>query len=266
MTIFIYDGTFEGLLTLVNEVREMKTEPERISTFSSYQETLWDSRYDVFTDEEKCNNIWHRINDNLPDNQSQLIYRVFLSEMQGIEMLIFRFINKILDTPYSVTGDFGDNCVLETHQIFKKVSREAERIRMFARFQEIEGEMFFAPIEPKYNVLPLVLNHFKNRYPLQNWLIYDMKRKYGFYHTAKEILQIKLENSKMNSINGKAGKKVLSADEIQFQQLWLSYLDSVTIKERRNLRLQMQHMPKRFWKFLTEKNTEAICQGDILQV
>jgi len=41
--------------------------------------------------------------------------------------------------------------------------------------------------------------------------------------------------------------------EFAFQNLWRDYLKAITIRERRNLKLQRQHLPKRFWKYLTEK-------------
>ncbi|MEN6596618.1 MAG: DUF4130 domain-containing protein [Proteiniphilum sp.] len=46
---------------------------------------------------------------------------------------------------------------------------------------------------------------------------------------------------------------MMAADEEMFQELWKGYFKAMTIKERINPRLQRQHMPKRFWKYLTEK-------------
>jgi probable DNA metabolism protein len=51
---------------------------------------------------------------------------------------------------------------------------------------------------------------------------------------------------------GKLSEGQLSDEELFFQQLWKEYFRSITIKERINLKLQRQHMPKRYWKYLTE--------------
>lgn len=255
MTIFVYDKTFEGFLTLVNDARDLNVQPDKICGLYAFQDDLWATRYDVVTDETKCNDMWNQLQEKLSPGGCQVVYRVFLSGIPEIEMLVLRFVNKVLNTPHNIEGDFGDSCVLEMHQLHKKVSREADRIRMFARFQESADDLLFAPIEPKYNVLPLVLDHFKNRYPEQRWVMYDTKRKYGFLHSEKELYEVKFENSKVNFLTGKVNRKALTTEEQDFQQLWLGYLDAVNIRERRNLRLQMQHMPKRFWKYLTEKNT-----------
>ena len=48
------------------------------------------------------------------------------------------------------------------------------------------------------------------------------------------------------------GFEIFSEDEIKFQSLWKTFFKSVAIKERTNPRLQMQFMPKKYWKDLTE--------------
>ncbi|MDR1181486.1 MAG: DUF4130 domain-containing protein, partial [Bacteroidales bacterium] len=47
--------------------------------------------------------------------------------------------------------------------------------------------------------------------------------------------------------------ELLAEEECYFQATWKQYLQSISIKERKNPNLQRQHMPKRFWKYLTEK-------------
>ncbi|WP_340696552.1 DUF4130 domain-containing protein [Flavobacterium gyeonganense] len=35
--------------------------------------------------------------------------------------------------------------------------------------------------------------------------------------------------------------------------MWRRYFSSVTIESRKNMKLHIQHMPKRYWKNLIEK-------------
>ena len=39
-----------------------------------------------------------------------------------------------------------------------------------------------------------------------------------------------------------------------FQDLWRTYFKAICIKERMNPRKQLQDMPRRYWKYMTEKN------------
>ena len=40
--------------------------------------------------------------------------------------------------------------------------------------------------------------------------------------------------------------------ETLYQALWKQYMTSVNIAARKNLRLQVQHMPRRYWKHMPE--------------
>ena len=42
-------------------------------------------------------------------------------------------------------------------------------------------------------------------------------------------------------------------DEAAYQTMWKAYFQAVTIPERRNLKLHLRHVPKRYWPYLTEK-------------
>lgn len=42
-----------------------------------------------------------------------------------------------------------------------------------------------------------------------------------------------------------------------FEDMWRKYLQHLTIPERRNLALQRSHMPKKYWKYLTEQSFGA---------
>ena len=41
--------------------------------------------------------------------------------------------------------------------------------------------------------------------------------------------------------------------EAEYQHLWQVFFKEIAIKERKNLKLQQNFMPKRFWKYHTEK-------------
>jgi len=48
----------------------------------------------------------------------------------------------------------------------------------------------------------------------------------------------------------------LQEGEEFYQKLWKSYFTHINIQERKNLKLQRQHMPRRFWKYLPEMRQE----------
>ena len=124
----------------------------------------------------------------------------------------------------------------------------------FIRFKLTKDDIFFAVIEPDFNVLPLILDHFEKRYADQNWIIYDLRRKIGLYYNLQQTNYISLEITKKSALNAQ-NSEVYKTEELEFEQLWQQYFKSTNIKSRVNMRLHVQHVPKRYWKYLTEKSS-----------
>ena len=177
----------------------------------------------------------------------------WLSELPEADMLLFRYIRKAIDAPRTIELNFGDPDVLEVSKVWKKVTNERLRVIQFLRFQKAADGTFFAAVKPVYNVLPLTLPHLKDRFADQCWLLYDLKREYGYYYDLKEATEVRFEEKEAHLLSGLLGEELMDADEKLFQQMWKTYFKSIAIKERLNPKLHRQHMPARFWKYMPEK-------------
>ena len=93
-------------------------------------------------------------------------------------MLLFRYLRKVVDAPRSIETNFTDPDILAMAKLSKKVSDERTRVLQFMRFQKTAEGIYFGIMEPLYNVYPLTIGHFRDRFADQRWLIYDGKRKY----------------------------------------------------------------------------------------
>ena len=168
--------------------------------------------------------------------------------------MIYRFIRLCFESSVNIETNYSDSIVLELNKLHKKVGREAERVLMFVRFQKTADGIYYAPFDPEHNVLPLTLKHFKDRFSDQQWVIYDTRRNYGFYYDLKEVNKITISDSQVNPFTGKINKEIMHENELDFQEIWNDYYQSITIRERTNLKVHKQFLPKRFWKYLPEKN------------
>lgn len=177
----------------------------------------------------------------------------WLSELPETDMLLFRYIRKAIDAPRTIELNFGDPDVLEVSKVWKKVTNERLRVIQFLRFQKTADGTFFAAVKPVYNVLPLTLPHLKDRFADQCWLLYDLKREYGYYYDLKEATEVRFEEKEAHLLSGLLGEELMDVDEKLFQQMWKTYFKSIAIKERLNPKLHRQHMPARFWKYMPEK-------------
>ena len=258
MEVFTYDSTFEGFLTVVFECYLRKTEPIDIEKDNGFQKYLFASRISIPSDPVKAERIWAGLGKKLSSKNRQLPFYTFLSEEPGIEMQIYRFIRKVFSSSFSVEPDFGDPDILRMTQLSWKVKREAMRMLQFVRFQRTNEDHYFCGIEPKYDVIPLTVNHFKNRYANQKWLLYDLKRDYGIFYDLKQLQDVTIKKKSFNNLNGEVDGNVLNEDESLYKNLWKTYFDNINIKERKNLKLQLQHMPRRFWKYLPEVQNKIL--------
>jgi probable DNA metabolism protein len=254
MHLFLYDKTFEGFLTAVFDSYEKKIVPDKIIAGDQHQTYLFAEVHEVITDEKKAERVWRGLHKKISAEACKMLSVAFLSELPDIELLLYRYIRKAMESKVSIENNFADPTVMEMLQLFKKVSQEAGRVRMFVRFQKTMDDIYFASFDPKYNILPLTIKHFEERFADQSWIIYDTKRKYGFYYDQQSVSEIRFENEKIHQVTGKLDPSVLATDEQLFQELWKSYFTHIAIKERANPLLHRKLLPKRFWKYLPEKN------------
>ncbi len=253
MHVFSFDNTFEGLLTLVFESYRLKITPDEIVGPTGSQPFLFASTTTITTDDAKAERVWKGIVAHSSEENAHRAYRVFLSELPGVPLLLYRFIRVIIDSPTNQETNFAEPSVLEVHKIHQKVCREAQRTAMFVRFQKTAEGNYYASFAPQYNVLPLCIPHFRDRFADQQWIIYDLKRNFGFYYDLKEVTRVVFDDLKVNPQNGQLHSSIQSADEKLFQQLWKQYFKSIAIRERKNDKVHRQFLPRRFWKYLPEK-------------
>ncbi|TVZ52296.1 TIGR03915 family putative DNA repair protein [Dokdonia sp. Hel_I_53] len=248
---YLYDGTFDGFLTGIFDYYDRKSIIIEFVKESKGTVNLFDAVYRVHTDESKAERVWKGILKKIGKITGRDIYKAFLSEEVGSEKILFNVIKKGF-TGQKIEGDYGDPDALQLSKIVKKVGREKHRMDAFIRFRKTKDDIYFATIEPDFNVLPLNAIHFKNRYADQKWLIYDLKRSYGVYYDMEKLDYISLEVSKDINTNTAAGF-YFTEDELLYQDLWKNYFKSTNIPSRKNMKLHIQHVPKRYWKYLSEK-------------
>ena len=185
--ILTYDGTFDGFLTCVFQVYDLKMSDVKIQRKNDIQESLFGNSEDILTDLEKADRVWKGIKKKTSSTGSLLIYYAFLSEQEAIENLLLRYIKYALKSKTPIDTDFGNEDVLKVTQIAKSVGREKHRMEAFVRFKLTKDQVYFANIEPDFDVLPLISKHFKSRYADQKWIIYDIKRNYGLFYDLEKV-------------------------------------------------------------------------------
>ncbi len=254
MTTIIYDGTYQGWLTAVFEIYEHKLKDITFAREGEPPASLFGITHQVITDESKALRVLNGLKQKLSSNGLMQLYKTYFSEVNRFDEKMWRFAQYVFASPHNVEGDLSNSVVWEVRQAAKMVHRESHRMKAFIRFKLTKDQLYYAIIEPDCNVLPLIANHFKKRYADQRWLIYDLRRKYGVYYDLETLSNVELTFNSAGSANTLA--EIYDEREEFFQDMWRRYFSSVNIKARKNMKLHIQHMPKRYWKYLTEKMPE----------
>ncbi|GAB3530423.1 TIGR03915 family putative DNA repair protein [Pontibacter brevis] len=256
MHLYTYDGTFEGLLTVVFEAYERKAWPTGIEQEQVAQPSMFGETIAVVADEQKAQRVWQGLQKKLSVGALKELYYTYLWEQPGFEQIIFDYARLAFGTDENIEGNFAAPCVLQVQQAAKQVHREKHRMEAFVRFQKTADELFYATISPDFNVLPLIVSHFSKRYADQRWAIYDTRRRYGAYYDLHTTAFMNLELPPLQRT--KVPHAALDVEEDKYRQLWQVYFEHVNIPERRNPKLHLRHIPRRYWKYLSEKQPQAL--------
>ncbi|MFZ5968543.1 MAG: TIGR03915 family putative DNA repair protein [Bacillota bacterium] len=245
MHAYVYDGTFDGLLTAIYEAYYRGEQPERIAASGEFQEDFLMQSVDIHTDTEKAGRVYRSIIEKISLHALEYVFYAFLSETQDVGTAIYKYLKLGWKVGGTVDDYLAKDEVLRVHELHRKVASERHALLGLIRFRSIGEDRYYAPIEPRYNTIGLLAPHFVQRLSDQHWMIHDVKRGIGAVYNQKEwiITEINLH------------KEIrLSEEEQYWQSLWKEYFKKIAIKERINPKLQKSNMPMKYWKYLIEKN------------
>jgi len=249
---YIFDGSLSGLLTAVFEWFERKPGKVKLKSIEIFQPEAFSESFTVNTNSEKSDRVWAGLQKKLKKEWLRKFYCSFLSEIPEAYNHLFQFTVYIFQHEKGAETNYGNDHVMALFKYAKSVEREKHRMEAFIRFQHTADGIFYTGIDPDFNVLPLISNHFKNRYADQQWIIYDLKRKYGLHYNLHSVEEITIDfTSGVDSKNPEA--ILLDEKEELYSVLWKDYFKSANIVARKNTKLHVRHVPKRYWKYLTEK-------------
>ena len=247
-----YDGTWEGMLCVIFDVFEYKLRASAVCAPQQQQPRLFDAVHEVSSSAEKARRVREGLLKRVGKAGVSELYQAHLSELPAIPKVILEVCIYYFQSTSNARYNYAHPAVLKMKETVKSVSRERHRMKAFVRFQRLQDDLYVALVAPDFNVLPLIAKHFKDRYADQRWLIYDEKRDYGIYYDLENVVEVQF--SAEESLTQQAVAEVHAQNEDLYSDLWKRYFKAVNIEERKNTKLHVQHVPKRYWKYLNEKD------------
>ncbi|MBQ3630355.1 MAG: TIGR03915 family putative DNA repair protein [Prevotella sp.] len=303
MLVYTFDRTFDGLLTAVFDAFALHQQPEELVAEGDVLPMFCDEVHQVATASDKSGRVWRGLEKQLKRETLHLIAVSWLSEARELYTPLFHYIYKVFQLKADISTNFSDADVLYVTNTARRVMHEQHRMKQFVRFQKAKDGTYLGVVSPDNDVLPLIIDHFADRFRDQQWLLFDARRKYGYYHAAErtadmvsfsppsegpgevissegsgevipseglgdgghspllseglgEAFRITFENADALPFDlqtGKLSDELLSENDQLFQELWRTYFKAICIRERLNPKKQLNDMPRRYWRYLTEK-------------
>jgi probable DNA metabolism protein len=239
--IYCYDGSFDGLLCCVFESYDQKEIPLDILSPDTAQTLLFPVK-EIVTDLQKSQRVLVSIPKKIGLAALDFVRHAFLTCLAQKELYILLFLRRGYRYGPSVMSMLTDDVVNKLFKGVKHLNSESHLLKGFLRFS-ILNNVLVAEIEPKNYVLPLMLQHFCERYPEERFLIYDKTHGMGLVYQPYQAAVIPIYHLEMPEPD---------EQEQAFRQLWQLFYDTIEIQSRHNPKCRMSQMPKRYWKYMTE--------------
>lgn len=240
---YIYDDTFDGFLSAVFAAYENHEEPEEIVPAGLLQETFGQRVREVETDETRARRVEKGIIKSMGSPAFEKIWQTFLSGDPRKSTLLYRYIRRGFEIGRGIYNNISHNDVLPVEKLHLAVMREANQLKQFSRFSEIEGGVFHARITPKNSVVPLLMPHFVDRFSIQPLIVHDAAHNLAGVYNLKEWYLVE---------TGALNIPAPDENELTYRRMWKSFYEAVAIAERTNPVCRRTHMPMRFWPNMTE--------------
>lgn len=243
--VYLYDGSYDGLLTAVFQAYARKEVPDAIAEEQGLQVDFGQQVFEIATDEALARRVETGITSKLGSPVHQKIWTVYLSGSSDKATVIYRYIRRGLSVGRRIYSDLAHPDVLAADKLYSLVGRESHLLKEFLRFSELTGGVYYAKITPEHYVVPLMMPHFVDRYSVQPFMIHDRTHGVAGVFDGKGWYMVETADLQLPDI---------TVDELQFKRMWKQFYDAIAIRERLNPRCRRNHMPKKYWQNMTEHN------------
>lgn len=170
-----YDGSFNGFLTAVWHARKLKeTDSILLEKRKLVQTSAFGNHQFILSNQAIAQQLWNELeNNNNPP--AKLTYFAFLAEKRLLTRALFLHLSK----PGYPEMKLHRELLLQLNKAASEVESEKQRLEKGIQLTRSENRLWFAELQPRTNVIPLLSRCLKQRYAGSDWFIWDLKRHYG---------------------------------------------------------------------------------------
>lgn len=222
---------------LKNKMRDSYDDSIQIKIDDYIEYDLFSQIIEVDTDYDKAEKTIQAIKRKLGFNIYDMVFKALCHFDDDRGSVVLGFLIRAFERGSIIVEDLSDKYVMRTMELYRKVNNEEQKMNGFLRFRDV-GTFMLSEINPKCNLIPTIMWHFSDRFPGENFIIWDKNRNYAvvhprfsdcFYVTGEELSQAGITD-------------ILPEDD--FEKLWKIYFENMEIKDRHNEECQRNLCPK----------------------
>lgn len=216
----------------------------------AYEYEFFKEYIKVKTDESRAQKVVNTIKKQFGKEFLSIISLVLWSYEEDKADAVYKTIKYGIETKKygNFLSDFRIECIQRINKLYRNIYNEIHHYYGFVRFSELDKERLFAQIRPKNYCLEALSEHFADRLPSENWIIYDVGRNIAAVHKMRAqwfiVRDVIVDNELINN--------KLSDREDEYRKLWRLFFDTISIEDRKNKKLQRNNFPLRFREFIIE--------------
>ncbi len=252
------EDSIEGIFSAVYAAWELKYGHENtaIQLIDSGEPLeLFATYISLKPDGVKAKKVLDTIRKKCSDHVYECLYRAACAGVPDKADAVYRYIQVALRMGSSVEKHLADPAVLRIMELSRMVGNAEHHYLGFLRFIEIPGKILLGRYEPKHRLTELIMPHFADRFPEERFVIWDTVRNVAGVHIpGEEHILLNLTEAQAASLAG------YTEDNLQAEQMWRAFVESISIKERENINLQRNNIPLHFRTYMPEfKKGELPC-------
>ena len=239
--IIVYDGSFEGFLSLIYEVYYKKLKPTNIYK-KLPNEIIFEKTIHIQINEENYTKVLKAMKSKFQKKIVQRVMNIFMCDSKNFEMALLEYIILGFKDDKQLLN-INNSCVFYLNNLEKELFKNVHKMYAFVRFEELDDNSLYAKLECKFNTLYFLAKHFLKRFNNQDFIIHDINRKLAFIKIGEDFSFQEVAHFEEPS---------QSQNEQKFQKLWKSFFKGISIEERVNLKLQQNQVPLIYRTYMSE--------------
>ena len=249
--VYVCKDSITGIFSAVYEAWKRRNEGRELSIAiqGSVEPALFCEYQEIEESERKAAAVEKMILKNLGSLVYRDLYYASLSRNleKGDAILGTLLAARKIPDSRKIMDHLGETHVEKVFELSRNVGEEAHLLTGFIRFRELENGVLLSEITPKNQVLPCLGPHFQDRFPMENWMIYDKGRQMFAVHEAGKQWVLAEGERLDEEVSGR-----LSEKELELEELWKMFCRTIAIKERKNPVCQRNNLPLWYRQNLTE--------------